>query len=243
MTITLRSFMPYGAPDLQEAAARHMVRALSLGSALATTLFALAWWLSLMLVHPALERAKIEAVPFTVDPNFHVLQPPPPVAPVPMVKPVAAKTVDAIPVPVKDTPEVLDRTIPSQGQTDAGPIATNGGREGTGAPPVTAKIDDGPINQPGEVPFPDELPVEVRAVKPEYPDLAKQAGVEGLVIVDVLVGRDGRVQEARIDPRINILLLNESALVAARKWVFTPAMMKGLPVSVWIKIPFRFTLH
>src|SRR5207249_8953855 len=48
----LRQFMPYGAPDLQEAERPHLVRALALGSAIAISVFALAWSLSLMLVHP-----------------------------------------------------------------------------------------------------------------------------------------------------------------------------------------------
>jgi protein TonB len=146
-------------------------------------------------------------------------------------------------VPVKDSPEIENRTIPSQGEKNAPPAVTTNGHEGSGTPPVTTAIDDGPINKIGEVPFADELPTAVRAVKPEYPDLARQAGVEGLVLVDVLVGKDGRVMEARLDPRINVLLLNESALLAARKWVFTPAMMNQHPVSVWMKLPFRYTLH
>src|SRR4029077_7318530 len=46
----LRQFMPYGAPDLQEAERPHLVRALALGSAIAISVFALAWSLSLIWV-------------------------------------------------------------------------------------------------------------------------------------------------------------------------------------------------
>ena len=67
--------------------------------------------------------------------------------------------------------------------------------------------------------------------------------MEGLVIVNVLVGKTGRVLDAQLDPKRQVPILNEWALAAARQWVFTPALANGKPVAVWTAIPFHFRLH
>jgi protein TonB len=89
----------------------------------------------------------------------------------------------------------------------------------------------------------DVLPQEVREVKPPYPDLAREAGVEGRVLVHVLVGIDGHVLRAEADPHATVPMLEAAAVEAAREWVFTPALANGHPVKAWATIPFNFTLH
>ncbi len=79
-----------------------------------------------------------------------------------------------------------------------------------------------------------------RAV-PEYPDIAKRAGIEGTVIVQVLLNKDGKVKKALLG-KTSDEVFTESALAAAQKWVFTPALMQGKPVTVWVSIPFQFRL-
>ena len=235
----LRDFMPYGAPDLQDAERPHLSRALALGSLLASLLFAAAWSLSLVLPHSPPRVREVEFDPIFIEPNVAI----PPISPVSemtSVKPSAAKEQVGVPQPVADTPENAEKTLAPPADAQGPPIT---GEAGTRGMPPAPPAQVGPVNRRGEVLFVDELPAPAREVKPEYPELAKQAGVQGLVIVDVLVGADGRVLEAHIDPKINELMLNESALEAARKWVFTPAMQNGHPVMVWMKLPFRYTLH
>ena len=89
----------------------------------------------------------------------------------------------------------------------------------------------------------EELPVPVTQVKPTYPSIAQQAGVEGLVVVKALVGKNGRVLDVRLDDRRHVPLLNDVALAAARLWLFTPALANGKPVAVWTAIPFHFRLN
>ena len=237
----LRDFMPYGAPALQDAERRHLVRGLAFGSLLASLLFAVAWSLNLVLVNHSSPERNVISPPFTVDPDFHVIEPPPPIATVPIAQPSASKLEVGVPQPVEDTPQNLEKSLALPGET-LGPreIGESGVRE---APPLPPPTRVGPVNDRGTPFFVDEIPAPVREVKPEYPEIARQAGVEGLVIVDVLVGTNGRVVEAQIDPRINVLMLNQSALEAARQWVFTPAIQKGQPVMVWMKLPFHYTLH
>ncbi len=81
----------------------------------------------------------------------------------------------------------------------------------------------------------------VKRVEPEYPELAKRAGIEGQVFVKVLVDETGHVIQAKILRSTNEIF-NEPALKAARQFVFTPGMQRDRPVKVWVAIPFRFRL-
>jgi protein TonB len=84
-------------------------------------------------------------------------------------------------------------------------------------------------------------PQLVQMNAPRYPELAREAGVAGKVLVRVLVGRDGFVRDA-VAIR-SIPMLDEAALAAARTAVFKPALQGGTPVAVWIVIPIVFELH
>jgi TonB family protein len=77
-------------------------------------------------------------------------------------------------------------------------------------------------------------------VQPLYPAVAKAAGVEGLVKVQVLVGEGGRVVSAEVldGPP----LLRDAALDAARQWEFKPYEVDGKPVKVRVVTTFNFTL-
>ena len=83
----------------------------------------------------------------------------------------------------------------------------------------------------------------MKIVKPIYPDLARELGIDGPVYVYLLVGKDGRVMQAELDDKIAVPMLNESALTAARQWVFKPALAQGHPVMVWVGEKFVFKLH
>src|SRR5215831_14401630 len=87
----------------------------------------------------------------------------------------------------------------------------------------------------------DEYPHPVTTVPPVYPKRARQDGIEGTVVVEVLVGRDGRVHDARILKSIPIL--DDAAVAAVRQWIFRPAQSKGQPVAVWVAAPVKFTLQ
>ncbi len=92
---------------------------------------------------------------------------------------------------------------------------------------------------PDSNPF-DKDPTVIRKVDPEYPKEALKDSLEGNVKVKVHVNASGRVYYAEIEFSDNDIF-NDAALKAARKWKFTPAILKGRPVSVWIHIPFHFS--
>jgi protein TonB len=88
----------------------------------------------------------------------------------------------------------------------------------------------------------DSPPELIRAVQPTYPDLAREAEAEGVVLVEVTIDETGRVTDARIRESDTIQALNLAALEAARKFLFKPAKQRDVPVKCRITIPFRFTL-
>jgi protein TonB len=76
---------------------------------------------------------------------------------------------------------------------------------------------------------------------PPYPIQALRQGIQGTVIVRVLVGADGRVLNAQIHQGVHPLL-DRAALTAVRRWEFRPASRDGVPYSEWATVPVRFQL-
>lgn len=87
----------------------------------------------------------------------------------------------------------------------------------------------------------DTKPEIVQYVQPQYSEFAREAGLEGLVMVDVLVGTDGRVKDARVSRSVHTVL-DQAALEAARRARFTPGKQRDRPVEVWVSLPYNFTL-
>lgn len=93
------------------------------------------------------------------------------------------------------------------------------------------------------VPF-EEAPVQVVTVTPEYPALAQRAGVEGTVWIKALVDKEGQVRDVLIvkDSGANAGF-EESAIDAAKKTVWKPAIANGQPIAVWITYKIDFKLR
>ncbi|GAG91589.1 unnamed protein product, partial [marine sediment metagenome] len=85
-------------------------------------------------------------------------------------------------------------------------------------------------------------PQPIAIPKPEYPSLARQAGIEGQTVVKALVETDGSIREVQILKSSGNQMLDEAALAAARKAKFTPAKQRDTFVRVWVSIPMRFKL-
>ncbi len=146
-------------------------------------------------------------------------------------------------VPTKDDPLIEDLPIvaPSSEAGDPSLIRDPFAREGLPNGGVGALPGRSEIPPPNTWIVHDELPVVVHKVEPPYPEMPRQAGIEGRVTVRVFVDTNGRVRRAEIEK--SSPLFDEVALEAARQWVFTPAKSNGLPVAVWLRIPIDFRLH
>ncbi len=89
----------------------------------------------------------------------------------------------------------------------------------------------------------DEAPVLVKFVNPKYPDLARQAGIEGTVLLNVLVGDDGKVMQVTVIQSDVTPAMEKSAQEAAKQFLFKPAKQRTVPVKARVAIPIRFKLH
>ena len=75
-------------------------------------------------------------------------------------------------------------------------------------------------------------------VQPAYPEFAREAQIQGKVILHVLVDKNGRVKNVKVIR--GVTGLNEAAVDAIKKWVFKPALSNNKPVAVWVEIPMDF---
>ena len=86
----------------------------------------------------------------------------------------------------------------------------------------------------------DEKPVIITDAQPDYPQSAIDAGIEGTVVVKVIIDANGNVASAEIFR--SIPRLDNAALQTARRKVFSPGVVDGSPVSVEMNIPIAFNL-
>jgi TonB family protein len=77
---------------------------------------------------------------------------------------------------------------------------------------------------------------------PEYPMNARRLRVEGTVLLNGLVGTDGKVREVKVVEADGGKLLSPAAVDAVRKWTYSPATRGGQPVECWHKVPIKFAL-
>ena len=105
------------------------------------------------------------------------------------------------------------------------------------APPPPPPPPAEPIRVGGNI----QPPTKVRDVAPIYPPIAQSARVQGIVIIEAIIGADGRVQNANV--LRGIPLLNPAALTAVQQWEFTPTLLNGVPVPVIMTVTVNFTLQ
>jgi protein TonB len=80
----------------------------------------------------------------------------------------------------------------------------------------------------------------VHQVKPNYPPLARQARVQGSVVLQAVISKDGTIQGLRVVSGHPMLV--QSALDAVKQWRYKPYFLNGEPVEVETSITVNFTL-
>ncbi len=93
-----------------------------------------------------------------------------------------------------------------------------------------------PVRQAGEI----KPPRLVRQVPPIYPEIARQARVEGVVELECVTDIYGRV--TRVTVVQSIPLLDQAAIDAVRQWVYEPMIICGRPRPVVFNVTVRFEL-
>jgi protein TonB len=114
-----------------------------------------------------------------------------------------------------------------------------GGGSGTGI----ASYIPPPPEQAQEFHAFDEPPVLIRSQTPRYPDLARQAGIEGTVLLSVLVDEDGKVSDVSVIQSDVTTAMEKAAEEAVKNFYFKPAKQRTVPVKAHIAVPIRFKIH
>jgi len=105
------------------------------------------------------------------------------------------------------------------------------------------------INEDEYLPAADEFvavevyPEMIYQERPEYPRLAKSAGLTGTVWVKVLVDKDGTVRQAMVGKSSGTQALDEAAVAVAPKNKFKPGIQNGRPVACWATYRVDFNLE
>jgi len=87
-----------------------------------------------------------------------------------------------------------------------------------------------------------EPPRVLREVKPHYTETARQRGLQGDVLLEIVVHRDGSVGDVRIVQGLGHGL-DQRAVEAVRQWRFAPAQRLGVPVDVMVEVAMEFRLR
>jgi TonB family protein len=83
-------------------------------------------------------------------------------------------------------------------------------------------------------------PTLLKKVNPIYPDDAMAAGIQGVVVLDIVIGENGSVIQAEV--MRSIPELDQAALDAVGQWIYEPTLLNGEPVEVEMAVTVNFTL-
>jgi protein TonB len=138
------------------------------------------------------------------------------------------------PVPDEELVEVEFATQKQLQEAVPAPI-TEGGDQ------VSIEISDDLLPDRGDFVAVEVEPKVINKVQPMYPELARKAGVEGTVFLDILVDKEGKVRKVEVLKASGTNVgFEEAAVEAVKKWTFSPAIQNHEPVAVWMTLPVKF---
>lgn len=130
-------------------------------------------------------------------------------------------------------------------------LVAEGGIDGlnSGAPNIgiVRNVDPPPQPEPppparGPLPIGGDIkrPIKIVNVDPVYPEIARAARKEGVVILEVVIATDGRVDSVRV--LRGVPMLDQAAVAAVQLWRFEPARLNGQVVPVVMTVTVNFQL-
>ena len=170
--------------------------------------------------------------PPTPEPPVEALEQPP--KPDDVVVPVTPPT----PPVVSETPP--EKTPPPPVVVKPKPRHTPTVAKGDGSAPkpgkdaTTAQSDGGAIM--------DTKPDYLSNPPPIYPEMARKAGEQGVVLLEVIVNSGGRPDSVSIERSSGFVALDDSAVTAVQQWRFRPAMLGSIQMKSRVRFPVRFRL-
>lgn len=178
---------------------------------------------------------------------------PPPVAPEPP-PPVPAEWLPPVEAPIATRPAdpetqagVMERSPaeePSRGSGEGGGAGSGdgvglGAGDGSGVGEGEGGGHGGGVFGAGSGVEPPRLLSEV---KPDYTEDARRRGVEGDVVMEIVVRRDGTVGDVRVLQGLGGGL-DQQAVAAVRRWRFAPGTRRGTAVDVMVEVAVEFKLR
>jgi protein TonB len=172
---------------------------------------------------PAVRRA--ERQPAT-SPSAAALPTAAPAASAPIVAPSTIAAETSVPLlPANAGPEAAaSARFPSDAFATSEPLPPP-----PPAPPAPLRVSSGV-----------KPPERIFNVDPVYPAAARAARIEGLVVLEVVINAEGRVESARV--LRSVPLLGQAALDAVRQWRYTPTLLNGAPVPIIMTLTVNFSL-
>lgn len=231
-------FAPLATAPIKEASIRYLKIALAISVGLCFGVLGLFKFGGFISAHKPQKRIDVTIVPYAE------LGPPPSLtneAVAPSVAIATAATAPAIgvPVPVPEEEATSEATATVSELAMASTSTSNVG----GSDSVVITRPEELIPRYNEFVAYDTPPAPLETPKPEYPAIAKQAGIQGKVIVQILLDLDGSVMQTRVARSSGNQALDDAAAEGAKKFKFTPAKQRDKPVRVWVSMPIDFRLE
>lgn len=148
-------------------------------------------------------------------------------------------------------PRIQENVSDVPATTEPGPLANNGSQE-------TGDVEQGPRGQRNGVVLSvlpltnreDVFPIRgnvqapelISRVEPDYPEAARKAGIQGVVILQAIITATGSVEEIQVLKSVHPLL-DAAAERAVRQWRYKPATLNRRAVRVFLSVSVAFSLH
>jgi len=143
------------------------------------------------------------------------------------------------PTEIEETRSGSQPVDPSLSDDAGGGSGTGDGGDGGGAGGLGP---EGPGGSGEEILTPGgdvHAPVVLERVEPDYPESARRARLQGIVILEATITTSGEVRQVRVLKSVNPLL-DEAAVRAVRAWRYRPATLNGRAVPVYLTVTVRF---
>jgi len=164
--------------------------------------------------------------------------------------PTPAYTSKSIPIPTPSTQEAPPPPVDTTGGVAGGvPGGVVGGVPGGALSEVLGSTHGVPVLAK----TPESTPIKrirvasrvaeanlIHDVAPQYPPEAGRARIEGAVVLMAVIGKDGSVEDVRVESGLPILA--QAAVDAVKQWRYRPYLLNGEPVEVDSRITINFTL-
>ena len=139
---------------------------------------------------------------------------------------------------VTSTTPVSELPLPVVASSTAHPglLTSTASADSTRVVPPPPTVTSAPVRVPmgGLI----QPPRKIRDVQPTYPAIARAARASGVVIIEAVIGTDGRIDGARVVRSASFF--DQPALDAVRQWRYTPTLLNGQAVEVVLTVAVSF---